>query len=430
MYKPTRYLLLSLLLSSSLVAQEKPLTQGELKKIIAQGDVQFDEKREPNIDDMEALRRWIRDKRLVTVKEIGGDLSISGDVRTEFQDTTEVRDGVRQRGHGGAFNKPQYAWDVEVNLLIDYRTDRTWSSIKLEFDNDMGQRSGTVDRIRLEKAYLGGRIVAGDTMTIDAEIGRRYLFDVFDSKLEFASLFDGFLFRFNKAWPSVGDFYCNPGAFLVNDMTNHYGYVMEMGALRIANTGVNLKYSIVDWYKPYANEINNLRYKYLVSQFLFNYLCYPEWIGKKLIKFYAAGLTNHLADGIPQTHNKRQNWGWYTGVTIGLVKKQYDWSVDVNYQWVQAQAVPDFDSSGIGRGNAGSVGFYTLNANGDPASGATTSATAVGGTNFKGFELNGLYAFTDNLTIQQIFKYSNTLNKTIGPDIHYRQYELEFIYAF
>lgn len=430
MYKPTRYFFLPLLLSLPLFSAEKAVTQGDIKKIIAQGDVQFDEKRDPNVDDMEALRRWIRDKRMVTIKEIGGDLSLSGEVRTEFQDTSEVNNGIRQRGKGTDFSKPQYAWDVEVNIMIDYRTDRTWSAIRLEFDNDMGQRSGTTNKIRLEKAYLGGRIVPGDTLTIDAELGRRYLFDVYDSKVEFSSLFDGVLFRFNKAWPSVGDFYCNPGVLLVNDMVNHYAYVMEIGALRIANVGVNLKYSIIDWYKPYANELNNLRYKYLVSQFIFNYLCYPEWVGKRLIKFYAAGLTNHLAGGVPQTHGERQNWAWYTGITFGLVKKQYDWSVDVNYQWVQAQAVPDFDASGIGRGNAGSVGFYTLNADGNPNSGATTSVNAVGGTNFKGFELNGLYAFTDNLTVQQIFKYSNTLNKSIGPNIRYRQYELEFIYAF
>ena len=69
---------------------------------VVQGDVQFDEKRDSSVDDMEALRRWIRDKRLVTVKEIGGDLSISGEVRTEFQDTSEVKDGIRQRGEGAA----------------------------------------------------------------------------------------------------------------------------------------------------------------------------------------------------------------------------------------------------------------------------------------------------------------------------------------
>ncbi len=448
MKKLTRFLAGALLLSSPLFAQSPKsdeLTEEKLQKYsllaqkqIAQGDVQFDEKKSPDADDMEALRRWIRDKRMVTLKEIGGDLSLSGEVRVEFQDTSEVKDGIRQRGSGSAafdFNgkeieKPQYAWDVEVNVMIDYRTDRTWAAIKLEFDNDMGQRSGTVNKIRLEKGYLGGRIVPGDTLTIDAEIGRRYLFNVFDSRVEFSSLFDGVLFRFNKAWPSIGDFYVNPGALLVDDKVNHYAYFAEIGALRIANVGLNLKYSIIDWYKPYANELNNLRYKYLVSQFLTIYQFYPEWIGKRLVKFYGAGLCNHLASGISLTHGKRQNWAWYAGIAIGLVKKQYDWAIDANYQWVQAQAIPEFDVSGIGRGNAGGFGLYTNNADGNPSSGATNNVTAVGSTNYKGFEIEALYAFTDNLTVLQNFKYSTTLNKSIGPNFHYKQYELEFIYAF
>lgn len=423
-----RFLVGAVLLSSPLFPQATTP--------VAQGDVQYLEKRSPEADDMEALRRWIRDKRLVTVKEIGGDLSLSGEVRVEFQDSSEVKNGVRQRGvsissfEGKTIEKPQYAWDIEVNIMIDYRTDRTWAAIKVEFDNDMGLRSGTVNKIRLEKGYLGGRIIPGDTFTLDGEIGRRYLYNVFDSKVEFASLYDGCLVRLSKAWPSIGDYYFNAGAFLVDDKTNHYGYVAEMGGLRIANIGLNMKYSIIDWYKPYANEFNNLRYKFLVSQFLVNYQFYPEWMGKRLVKFYGAGLTNHLAGGVPQTHGQRQNWAWYAGLSLGLVKKQYDWAIDANYQWVQAQAVPEYDASGIGRGNAAGFGFYTNASDGNPDSGATTRLSAVGSTNYKGFEIEALYAFTDNLTVLQNFKYSTTLNKTIGPNIYYKQYELEFIYAF
>ena len=287
-----------------------------------------------------------------------------------------------------------------------------------------------MNKVRLEKAYLGGRIVPGDTFTMDAELGRRFLSNVFDSKVEFGSLFDGVLFRFSKAWPSIGDYYFNTGALLVDDKTNHYAYVAEMGGLRIANVGLNMKYSIIDWYKPYANPLNNLRYKYLVSQFLTSYQFYPEWMGKKLIKFYGAGLMNHLAGGVTQTHGRRQNLGWYAGLSLGLVKKQHDWAIDANYQWVQAQAIPEFDASGIGRGNTAGVGFYTNNIDGDPGSGETTPATAMGNGNYKGFEIEGLYAITDNLTVLQNFKYSTTLNKNIGPNDRYKQYEMEFIYAF
>lgn len=408
-------------------------------------DVQHDDKTDADADDMEALRRWIRDKRLVTVKEIGGDLSLSGEVRTEFQATNERRDDVQQRGNQGLGLKPMYAWDVEVNVMLDYRTDRSWAAIKLEFDNDMGQRSGTVNRIKLEKAYLGGRLVPGDTFTMDAEIGRRYLFNVFDSKVEFSAIFDGLLFRFSKAFFSIGDFYLNAGSFLVNDMTNHYGFVGEIGGLRIANVGLNLKYSLIDWYRPGSesergmtnqqNQLANLRYRYLVSQFLAAYQFYPDWIGKRLIKFYGAALTNHLAvpnplaeAGVEGQAFGKQNWGWYVGLSIGLVKKKGDFAIDANYQWVQAQTIPSFDVSGIGRGNAADAGLYTAFNNG--SGGPTTRATATGNCNYSGFEVEGLYAFTDNLTVQQSFKMSYTLDKEIGPDLKYRQYEMEFIYAF
>lgn len=426
-----RYFLLFLLILSSLHAQS--------------ADVQHDDKTDADVDDMEALRRWIRDKRLVTVKEIGGDLSLSGEVRTEFQATNEKKDLVQQRGNHGLGLKPMYAWDVEVNIMLDYRNERSWAAIKLEFDNDMGQRSGTVNRIKLEKAYLGGRLIAGDTFTFDSEIGRRYLFNVFDSRVEFSAIFDGVLFRLSKAFDSVGDFYFNGAGFLINDMTNHYGFVSEMGALRIANLGLNLKYSLIDWYRPGSesergntnaqNQLAALRYRYLVSQMLVSYQIYPNWMGKRLLKFYGAALTNHLAlvnplakAGVEGQPFGRQNWGWYVGFSIGLVKKKGDFAIDVNYQWVQAQTIPSFDVSGIGRGNAADLGLYTVLNNG--SGGPTTRADAVGSCNYKGFELEGLYAFTDNLTLQQSFKMSYTLDKSIGPNLKYRQYELEFIYAF
>ena len=426
-------------------------------------DVQFDDKMDPDSKDMDALRRWLRDKRFITMKEIGGDLSLSGEVRTEFQAINERSNGIQQRDNPDLSPnfpaaRPMYAWDVEVNLMLDYRTDRTWSAIKIEFDNDMGIRSGTTNKIRLEKAYLGGRILAGDTMIIDAEIGRRNLYNVFDSKVQFASLFDGVLFRFNKAFEAVGDFYFNGGSFLVDDITNHYGWVAEMGALGIGNTGMNVKYSVIDWYRPggeyesgntaYEAALTNQRYRFMISQLLAYYQFYPQWIGKKVIKTYAGALLNHLAIGskivdrtvkiggvsevvpteIIPTGGKKANWAWYAGVSIGIVKKQGDWAIDANYQWVEAQAYPDFDNLGIGRGNAAGVGLYTENING--SGGGTTQKNAVGNTNFKGFEIEGLYAITNNLTVQQTFRYSNTLDLSIGPNEKYRQYEMEFIYAF
>ncbi|MDE3056254.1 MAG: hypothetical protein KGI80_06170 [Verrucomicrobiota bacterium] len=416
-------------------------------------DADFSDKADPDARDMDALRRWVRDKRFITMKEVGGDLSLSGEVRTEFQATNERLNGIQQRDNPGVTGgrvKPMYAWDVEFNLMLDYRRERTWAALKVEFDNDMGLRSGTVNKVSLEKAYLGGRVIEEDTFIMDAELGRRYFFHVYDSKVEFGALYDGFCLRVNKAFEQIGSFYFNGGAFLTNDFTNHYGWVGELGALDVANTGVYLKYSLIDWYRPGGEEepgntvletaLTNQRFRFLVSQLLAYYQTYPNWIGKRMIKCYAAGLVNHIALSsnfvetpkgrvqIIPTGGKKANIAWYAGVAIGVVKKARDWAVDVNYQWVQAQAYPSFDNTGIGRGNSAGLGLYTVDADG--SGGPTTQETAGGNTNFKGFLIEALYALTDNLTVQQYFRYSNTLDANIGPNEKYRQYEIEFVFAF
>ncbi len=437
------------LLATTIFAQTAPVKESSEKPApknpaVAQGvDLGFQDKQTEN--DMDALRRFLQDKRLVSLKELGGDLSISGEVRTEGQYTNErlkAQGGsefIQQRGMSSATKKPSLAWDVEFNLMLDYRTPRTWAAMKLEFDNDMGVVSGTVSKVRLEKAYLGGRIIQGDTFTWDAEIGRRYLGNVFDSKLEFGTLFDGFLLRFGKAFEAIGDFYTNIGVFLVNDKFNHYGEVMEIGALKIANTPLNMRYSIINWYRHYTQEqLQNgtdqkgvpftQPWRYLVNQYIIFYQTYPKWLGKRLFKAYAAGLINPIAKGIPQTGGSKQNIGFYAGFAMGLVKKAGDWATDINYQYAQAQVVPPQDAAGIGHGNAAGSGFFTTKQ--DNAGLITNRKNALSPNNFQGFQIEALYGFTNNLTLQQTYQMSWTLNKKIGPNIQYKQYEIEFIYAF
>lgn len=377
--------------------------------------------------EMEALRQWLREKRLVTIKEIGGDLSLSGEVRAELQAMNEKKNGIKQRGEGGATSKPAYGLDVEVNIMLDYRSERTWASVKLEYDNDMGTETGTMGKLNLEKAFFGGRVVAGDTFTMDIEAGRRNLGNVFDSKIEFSSLFDGVLFRFNKAFESIGEFYVNTGAFLINDRLKHFGYVGEMGCLKIGNTGFYLKYSLVDWKKHTDNYLRDLRYNFIVSQMILGYQCTPQnW--QKLLKFYIAALCNHVAKKLPLTLNRKLNWGGYAGVSVGKVLKKGDWALDTNFQYVQLQALPDFDSNGIKRGNAAAVGTYTTNLDGTGV--ATTNANAVGSENFMGPQAELLYAITNNLTMLMNFAFSTNASKHMGPRMHYKQFEIEFIYAF
>ncbi len=383
--------------------------------------------------DVNAVREWINAKRQVTVKEIGGALSISGEVRTEFQSTAEVRNGEKQRGRGGPLVKdghplPQDTYDIEVNLMLDYRTDTSWGSIKLEFDNDAGIDSGTLNKLKLERAYWGVRVLNGDTYDFDIELGRRRMSTIVDSKLEFDGFFDGAWFKYDQSFDPVGDFYMHAGVFIINENKNQYGYLGELGIYNVGGTGLYTKYSLIDWNtKELHNKIQNRRFDFLVSQWIIGYKFLPARL-KKIVQIYLAGLWNSNAHKLKITHHKRANWGSYVGVSIGEIKKKGDWAFDINYQVLAAQCVPDFNANGIGLGNSNNSGFYTVSDKG--TGGPSTRRTAGGNVNFRGFQMTLDYLLSNQLNLQQSWQQSITLDDSIGPFRRYKQYEIEFIYSF
>ena len=196
----------------------------------------------------------------------------------------------------------------------------------------------------------------------------------------------------------------------------------------MAGTGLYTKYSLIDWdTKNQHNPVQNLRYDFLVSQLIIGYKFLPGRL-KKIVQIYAAGLINSNAHRTRITHHRKANWGTYAGFSIGELRKQGDWALDVNYQVLAAQCVPDFDVQGIGLGNSDNSGFYTGNVRGGGAT--TTSKTAGGNVNYRGFQMTLDYLLTNQLNLQQSWQQSITLDKSIGPFRRYKQYEIEFIYGF
>ncbi len=380
----------------------------------------------------DSLREWINTKRQITVKELGGALSITGEVHGEMQSLNEKKNGVRQRGSGGALNLPEYVYDAEVSLLFDYRAERTWSAVRFKFDNDAGTISGRTDAIKLDRAYLGVRLRDADTFTVDLEVGRRGLGNIFDSKIEFGSLFDGILLKYDLASEKVGDFYAHAGVFLVNEKKSQYAYVAELGLMRIANSNFYTKYSCIDWdTKHNTKDIKTFRnnFHFIISQAILGYRWTPKKF-KRTVEFYLAGLYNHRANKEEVTHNKRVAAGGYAGFTIGELKKKNDWSLDVNYEVVMAQAVPDYDSSGVGLGSSSGSGFYWVKDAASGNFGKATAKTAEGNVNFRGFAVTLQYLFTNNLNLFQTFSQSITLDTSIGPFRQYKMYELDLIYIW
>lgn len=386
--------------------------------------------------DINALREWINTKRQVTVRELGGALSLSGEVRTEFQSTTETVKGRRQRGEGGIRNKeghiiPSDGFDIEVNIMLDYRTEKSWGSIKLEFDNAAGVFSGTLNKLKLERAYWGVRFIDADTFSMDIEAGRRRISSMADSKLEFNSFFDGIWWKYDQSFDQIGDYYLHVGAFVINENDTQFGYLGETGIFNVGGTGLYMKYSLIDWdTKHISKEEEKYTFRFIVSQFLLGYRFVPQRFDKA-IQCYVAGLYNHAATGIALTHHKKVNMGGYIGVSVGELKKKGDWAFDINYQVLQAQCVPDFDVQGIGLGNAADIGFYQyvprLHKDSDKK---TFERAGRGNVNYRGFQVTLDWLLTNQLDFQQSWQQSQTLDRSIGPFRRYKQYEIEFIYGF
>jgi hypothetical protein len=105
------------------------------------------------------------------------------------------------------------------------------------------------------------------------------------------------------------------------------------------------------------------------------------------------------------------------GALVGEVVKEGDWSFEIRYEYVQAFAMPDEDCSGICNGNVRNTSI-------------TQRGTSRGNTNYKGWRFEGLYALTDNITLDSQLEWSHVVDGHIGGSHDYSKFELEAIYAF
>jgi hypothetical protein len=400
-----------------------------------------------NERDFDALKDFLRSKRLQNVAEGGEDkLVISGDVRTEWRFLTERQNGKPLRGsdakdlHGVPVSKNDF--DIEMNLRFDYVTKRTWVVAHLQYDNGAGvddndkschedpagyHGSGECGDVCLKKAFFGYNVFDDGCSRFDVELGRRQLYNAFDSRIQFLSRFDGLLLTYTGKFSWLKEWYWMIGGFVVDERVNHFGWATEIGLLNILESGVDFKYSLIDWEKFGTNRCNYrnpMGYRFLNSQFLLIYNFEPEIVRTKA-KVFGAFLVNHkghhkyMFDVKTRDYlktSRHQNTGWYVGFQVGEVLKEGDWSFEIQYQYVQAFAMPDKDVSGIGRGNV--------------RKSSITAEEGRGNTNYKGWRFEGLCALTDDLTVDSILEFSQAVDPSIGGSHHYSKFEIETIYAF
>ncbi len=403
--------------------------------------------KELNERDFQALKDYLNTKRTIDVKEKSTNLTISGDVRTEWRHLYEKKFGHNQVG-GHATDcagrpRSRNDFDIEFNLRFDYVCERAWAIAHLQYDNSAGidndvdcccntvsctdepcgctvgskrilrrgrfHGSGQCDDLCLKRAYMGYNVIA-DCGRFDVELGRRLLYDVFESEIQFLSRFDGLLLTYSNTWECVSDWYVKWGGFVVDERVNHFAWATEFALINLCDSGFDFKYSFIDWIKRGTDRcyVRNPRaFKYCNSQVILTYHLEPDLLCVP-VEFYGAFLINHCAKQV----NKKKHKGlaWYVGVTTGSVVKEGDWSVDVEYQWVQEDAIAWDDQSGIG----------LLDARADCCGVNPTPG-------YKGWRVEGLYALTDNLTLSSIIEWarSNQAHRHT-----YSKFELEAIYAF
>jgi hypothetical protein len=378
--------------------------------------------------NLEALKEWIATKRALTIDERSGELSISGDIRVKYIAVSEQENGFNNLGEGSYHPLiPENQYDVEFKFLLDYTTETTWASSKIDFDNNMGVYNGTFNRVLLERAFLGFRIFEKEDSTLDIEFGRRFLGYSFDSQIQFGALMDGILVLYNKTTPFYGDFYVYGAPFVVNEITSHISFVAEVGLLNILNTGFYAKYSLIDWdTKHYNDERLERLHEFVNSQFILGYR-FQNPILNAVTVLYGAFLINTAAQKFSLLDNRKDNLAGYFGVSMGEIRKKNDWSLDLNFQFVQPQAIPARDFSGVGIYNPDGIGLYTLAIDG--SGGVTVVENLVASNNYWGFRLVFLYALADTITLAQNISFSRPL-MDLPRKFDFQKYKLEIIYAW
>lgn len=401
--------------------------------------------------DYDAVHEYIDSKRSIPLSAIADCLSISGDVRATWAHITERVNGWRQRGSDSigtletgcscsqsdrySIQLPSDAYEMEFNLYVDYVFQKAWAVSWIQFnnvaglqgsnvcccDNPQGCRgSGTCEGICLRKAYIGYNFISDGCTRLDVEIGRRPMWTIFESYIQFNSRFDGALaFLAQKAWGM--DLYIKGGPFIIDERSHHYGYVGEAAILGLFN--FDILYSLIHWKKDGPNRcgvVNPEGAQFVNSQLTLHYWLCSDYLWKKT-KLYAAGLVNTDAKKREKTRDKRENLAWYAGFLMGEVCGAGDWSLDVCYQWVEAQSIPDCDVSGIGNGNAACALFSQP---------VASPWDARGRTNYKGWRFEALYAFTPNLVLDTLLEFSSAIDATIGGPHEYSKFQLQAIYAF
>jgi len=378
---------------------------------------------------LESAKQLIEEALFAKIRDRGGKLTLSGDVRSEYFTLAEQKDGQKNVGFGSLHpNISDNMFRVVFSSLLDYNAKETWAILRTRISNIMGSIPGNTPQINMDRAFFGLRAINNDKTTIDIEIGRRSLNYIFDSRLQFGSFMDGIVIRSSfSPLETFGDLYINGGPFIVSVPKVHFAFVIEGGILQIGNTNLYVKYSIIDWNTlNTVDPIEKLIFRFTTHQITLGYRI-PTFILKKPLLLYGAYLINSAARKVDLLDHKFGRNAFYLGLSIGELRSTGDWALDTNLQYVEPQAILDFDFSGIGQGNATNIGLYTKSING--TGGLNTKNTAAGRSNYIGWRCDFIYLFTRTITVTNTITVSHSLN-FLPTKFHSIRYRLELAYIW
>lgn len=424
--------------------------------------------------NMKSLREYVDSQRNISIFQKGGSLLIAGDVRFDMNYVQEKRDGKNVNGkegneiHGNYLRDfPVVSYDAKASLSLRYTAQSSFADILLKASHNAGWdtenynvTSGalpfdydsfkpTKSGLKVEKALYGVDLLSDETQTLSAEVGRQRLYDLFDSRITFMQKFDGVALKYKNVFEGVARMHATLGGMIIADRVNHYGVAGELGLAQLMDTPFGLKYSHykISQSGTYADgsktdgtgttasnsvyKYYDKAYNYSVSHALAYYDTSVDYMVSAPLKLYAAYAFNHDAKARTEFNDKKKPHAYYAGFTLGDVKMPGSAYVDVIYQYIQAESVPELDNCGA---------YYGMNQTGLPN---VVSPTA-GYTNFKGFAINSGYLATKEILVSAKLVVLDEVdadfeNSTVGDTLGYtpttskldfKKFETEIAYIF
>lgn len=393
--------------------------------------------------DLWAVREWLRTKR-VSLNNKLGELSLSGDVKAEWRYAQQsLGSQVMIGGTDAPSGWPHNMYTIDFRMYLDYKSDKTWASIKLEFDEAAGLFGGQANNLALNRANMGYHLYDDGDMRFDILVGRQRAYEIYQSQLQFNSTFDGFTSVFAVGLEGLADFSFHGGGYIFNAVQNQPVWVLQAGLYDLLDTGFYFEYAFTNWTTSTANELvendnsgvdtylGNAAWAYRINQFILGYAFNPDVFGID-VRLFSGLLWNSAAQAnaiqrisVQNKVHKKLNMGGWVTLQVGSVQKAGDWAFQAQWQLAQPYAVPDWDMAGIGQGNATSSGIW-----GPYTFSKATNFPGNGNSNFNSWEMDLLYSVTNELVLEARLRRSLSSTQSVGLSDNYTDFRLAAIYGF